>query len=496
MKKSEKIITFALLFEKGKILFFMIKDYIKELKNPVYQIVGEAAEEIGLVAYAVGGVVRDIFLNRNSKDIDIVVVGSGIELAKATAKKISPHLSVNVYKNFGTAQFTYDGTMVEFVGARRESYSHDSRKPIVEDGTLEDDQNRRDFTINALAVALNGPQKGSIIDSFHGIDDIANKLIRTPLDPDITFSDDPLRMLRAIRFASQLNFTIVPETYEAIIRNAYRLEIISKERIAEELNKILLSPKPSIGLKLLDETGLLVQFLPELVALKGIENINGLKHKDNFLHTLEVVDKIALVSNNLFLVWTALLHDIAKPKTKRFDEKIGWTFHGHEVVGARMVPQIFKRMKLPCNEKMKYVEKLVGLHLRPQALVDDGVTDSAVRRLLFEASDDVDDLMLLCEADITSKNAAKVKRYLDNFAIVRQKFIEIEEKDKIRNWRPPIDGELIMKTFNLRPSRDVGTIKDAVCDAILDGVIENTYEAAYQKMVEVGTELGFKAVTE
>lgn len=474
----------------------MIKDYLKELKNPVYQTVGEAAEEIGLVAYAVGGVVRDIFLNRSSKDIDIVVVGSGIELAKATAKKISPHLSVNVYKNFGTAQFTYDGTMVEFVGARRESYSHNSRKPIVEDGTLEDDQNRRDFTINALAIALNGPQKGSIIDSFHGIDDIHNKLIRTPLDPDITFSDDPLRMLRAIRFASQLNFTIVPETYEAIVRNAYRLEIISKERITEELNKILLSPKPSIGLKLLDETGLLVQFLPELVALKGVENINGQKHKDNFLHTLEVVDKIALVSNNLFLVWAALLHDIAKPKTKRFDEKVGWTFHGHEVVGARMVPQIFKRMKLPCNEKMKYVEKLVGLHLRPQALVDDGVTDSAVRRLLFEASDDIDDLMLLCEADITSKNAAKVKRYLDNFALVRQKFIEIEEKDKIRNWRPPIDGELIMKTFNLRPSREVGTIKDAVCDAILDGVIENTYEAAYKKMVEVGIELGFKVVTE
>lgn len=474
----------------------MIKDYLKELKNPVYQTVGEAAEEIGLVAYAVGGVVRDIFLNRSSKDIDIVVVGSGIELAKATAKKISPHLSVNVYKNFGTAQFTYDGTMVEFVGARRESYSHNSRKPIVEDGTLEDDQNRRDFTINALAIALNGPQKGSIIDSFHGIDDIHNKLIRTPLDPDITFSDDPLRMLRAIRFASQLNFTIVPETYEAIVRNAYRLEIISKERITEEFNKILLSPKPSIGLKLLDETGLLVQFLPELVALKGVENINGQKHKDNFLHTLEVVDKIALVSNNLFLVWAALLHDIAKPKTKRFDEKVGWTFHGHEVVGARMVPQIFKRMKLPCNEKMKYVEKLVGLHLRPQALVDDGVTDSAVRRLLFEASDDIDDLMLLCEADITSKNAAKVKRYLDNFALVRQKFIEIEEKDKIRNWRPPIDGELIMKTFNLRPSREVGTIKDAVCDAILDGVIENTYEAAYKKMVEVGIELGFKVVTE
>ncbi len=469
-----------------------MKDYLKELKNPIYQIVGEAAEEMGVVAYAVGGVVRDIFLYRHSNDIDIVVVGSGIELALATAAKISPHLSVNVYKNFGTAQFTCDGVMVEFVGARKESYSHDSRKPIVEDGTLQDDQNRRDFTINALAVALNGPQKGCIIDSFNGIEDIHNKLIRTPLDPDITFSDDPLRMLRAIRFASQLNFTIVPETYDAIVRNAPRLEIISQERISEEMNKILLSNKPSIGLTLLEQTGLLAQFLPELVALKGVEKINGMKHKDNFLHTLEVVDKIALVSNNLYLIWAALLHDIAKPKTKRFDEKIGWTFHGHEVVGARMVQTIFKRMKLPCNEKMKYVQKLVGLHLRPQTLVDDTITDSAVRRLLFEAGDDIDDLMLLCEADITSKNMLKVKKYLENFAIVRQKFVEIEEKDKIRNWRPPIDGEIIMKTFQLKPSREVGTIKDAVCNAILDGLVENNYEAAYAYMVKVGTELGLE----
>lgn len=473
-------------------IFNAMKDYLKELKNPIYQIVGEAAEEMGVVAYAVGGVVRDIFLYRHSNDIDIVVVGSGIALAQATAAKISPHLSVNVYKNFGTAQFTCDGVMVEFVGARKESYSHDSRKPIVEDGTLQDDQNRRDFTINALAVALNGPQKGCIIDSFNGIEDIHNKLIRTPLDPDITFSDDPLRMLRAVRFASQLNFTIVPETYDAIVRNASRLEIISQERIAEELNKILLSNKPSIGLNLLDKTGLLAQFLPELCALKGVETINGLKHKDNFLHTLEVVDKIALVSNNLYLVWAALLHDIAKPKTKRFDEKIGWTFHGHEVVGARMVASIFKRMKLPCNEKMKYVQKLVGLHLRPQALVDDSITDSAVRRLLFEAGDDIDDLMLLCEADITSKNMLKVKKYLENFAIVRQKFVEIEEKDKIRNWRPPIDGEIIMKTFQLKPSREVGTIKDAVCNAILDGLVENNYEAAYAYMVEVGKNLGLE----
>lgn len=473
----------------------MTTDYLKKLKHPIYQTVGEVAESIGLVAYAVGGVVRDIFLNRSSKDIDIVVVGSGIELAKAVARHISPKLHVSVYKNFGTAQFTYNDTVVEFVGARKESYSHDSRKPHVEDGTLEDDQNRRDFTINALAVALNGPQKGQIIDSFGGVNDIHNKLIRTPLDPDITFSDDPLRMLRAIRFASQLNFTIVEETYEAIVRNAYRLEIISRERIAEEMNKILLSPQPSIGIKLLDQTGLLVQFLPELLALKGVDDINGQKHKDNYLHTLEVVDKIALVSNNLFLVWAALLHDIAKPRTKRFDEKIGWTFHGHEFIGSKMIPGIFQKMKLPGNEKMKYVQKLVALHLRPQALVDECITDSAVRRLLFEAGDDIDDLMLLCEADITSKNPFKVKKYLQNFAIVRQKFIEIEEKDRMRNWRPPIDGELIMKTFNLPPSRTVGDIKQAVVDAILDGVIGNNYEDAFQKMLEEGEKLGLKPVT-
>ncbi len=471
-----------------------MEDYLKKLRHPIYQTIGEVAEEIGLVAYAVGGVVRDIFLNRSSKDIDIVVVGSGIELAKAVAKRLSPSLHVSVYKNFGTAQFTYNGTMVEFVGARKESYSHNSRKPHVEDGTLEDDQNRRDFTINALAVALNGPQKGNIIDSFGGVEDISNKLIRTPLDPDITFSDDPLRMLRAIRFASQLGFSIVPETYDAIVRNAYRLEIISRERIAEEMNKILLSTKPSIGINLLEKSGLLVQFLPELIDLKGIDEINGKRHKDNYLHTLEVVDKIALVSNNLYLVWAALLHDIAKPRTKRFDKEIGWSFHGHEFIGSKMIPGIFQRLKLPCNEKLKYVQKLVALHLRPQALVDGSVTDSAVRRLLFEAGDDIDDLMLLCDADITSKNPFKVKKYLENFEIVRKKFVEIEEKDRIRNWRPPIDGELIMKTFNLCPSREVGDIKQAVVDAILDGIIGNNYEEAYQKMVEEGTKMGFKVV--
>ncbi len=471
-----------------------MKDYLKELRNPIYKFVGEVAEETGVSSYAVGGVVRDMLLHRESKDIDIVVVGSGIELAKATAHKLSPRLKVNVYKNFGTAQFTWNDELVEFVGARKESYDRNSRKPHVEDGTLEDDLSRRDFTINALAVALNGPEKGQIIDHFNGLEDLDNKLIRTPLDPDITFSDDPLRMLRAIRFASQLRFQIMPETYEAIVRNAYRLEIISKERIAEEMNKILLSPQPSIGIKLLEGSGLLKLFLPQLIDLKGIEKRGEHGHKDNFLHTMEVVDKVAMVSNNLWLLWAALLHDIAKPRTKRYDPKVGWTFHGHEFIGSKMVPEIFKAMKLPCNEKMKYVQKLVGLHLRPQALVDESITDSAVRRLLFEAGDDIDDLMLLCEADITSKNRIKVQKYLDNFALVRQKFIEIEEKDKIRNWRPPIDGELIMKTFDLRPSREVGIIKDAVCNAILDGLIGNNYEEAFQKMLEEGEKLGLKAV--
>ena len=473
-----------------------MKDYLKELRNPIYEFVGEVADETGVSAYAVGGVVRDMLLKRHSKDIDIVVVGSGIELAQAVARKLSPKLKVNVYRNFGTAQFVWKDEMVEFVGARKESYDRRSRKPHVEDGTLEDDLSRRDFTINALAVALNGPEKGQIIDRFNGLGDLNSKLIRTPLDPDITFSDDPLRMLRAVRFASQLRFQIVPETYDASARNAYRLEIISKERITDEMNKILLSPQPSIGIKLLEATGLLKMFFPQLVDLKGVEKKGDHGHKDNFLHTLEVVDKIAMVSDNLWLLWAALLHDIAKPRTKRYDPKVGWTFHGHEFIGAKMVPEIFREMKLPCNEKMKYVQKLVGLHLRPQALVDESITDSAVRRLLFEAGDDIDDLMLLCEADITSKNMAKVKKYLDNFAIVRQKFVEIEEKDKIRNWRPPIDGELIMKTFNLRPSREVGIIKDAVCNAILDGIIGNNYEEAYQRMVEEGKKLGLEVVTD
>ncbi len=472
----------------------MMRDYYKELKSPVYQIVEEAANELGVVAYVVGGFVRDLILNRNSKDIDIVVVGSGIKLAELVAQKISPKIVVHVYKNFGTAQFMYNDEVVEFVGARKESYDYDSRKPHVEDGTLQDDQNRRDFTINALAIALNGVDKGKLVDSFGGVQDIENKIIRTPLDPDITFSDDPLRMMRAIRFSSQLGFQIHKDTFDAIFRNAHRLEIISKERIIDEFNKILLSAKPSVGINQLEETGLLQYFLPQLINLKGIETINGKRHKDNYWHTLEVVDKIAAVSNNLYLIWTALLHDIAKPATKKFDSKLGWTFHGHEFIGSKMVPAIFRNLKMPTNDKMKYVQKLVALHLRPQTLVDETITDSAVRRLLFEAGDDIDDLMLLCEADVTSKNSAKVKKYLDNFALVRQKFIEIEEKDKIRNWQPPIDGTLIMETFQLQPSAEVGIIKTAIREAILDGVIGNNYDEAYQMMLDEGKKLGLTPI--
>lgn len=470
--------------------------YESHLSHPIYKIVAQAADQLGLTAYVVGGVVRDILLKRHNTDIDIVTVGSGIQLASATAALISPDLNVNVYKNFGTAQFHYQDCDVEFVGARRESYRKDSRKPIVEDGTLEDDQLRRDFTINALAIALNGEHAYELIDPFNGIEDMRNKIIRTPCDPDKTFSDDPLRMMRAVRFATQLNFDIYPETFTSIQRNAYRLDIISKERIIEEFNKILHCIRPSRGIQLLDESGLLEKFLPELLNLKGVDVINGKGHKDNYNHTLEVVDNIAMSSSNVWLVWAALLHDIAKPATKRFIPAIGWTFHGHEVLGAKMVSQIFHRLKMPNNEKMKYVQKLVGLHLRPIALVEDEVTDSAVRRLLFEAGDDIDDLMRLCEADVTSKNSAKIQRCFNNFAKVREKLIEIEEKDKIRNWRPPINGEDIMETFNIRPSREIGIIKDAVCNAILDGEIANTREAALQRMLEEGQKLGLSGKLE
>ncbi len=469
-------------------------NYQQYLKHPVYPLIAQAADAMGLEAYAVGGVVRDIIMRRHNTDIDIVTVGSGIALATATAALISPDLHVNIYKNFGTAQFRYHDYDIEFVGARKESYRHDSRKPIVEDGTIEDDQLRRDFTINAMAIALNGSNRYQLIDPFNGLQDIQDKIIRTPCDPDKTFSDDPLRMMRAVRFATQLNFDIYPETFASIQRNAYRLEIISQERIMEEFNKTLLCIRPSRGIRMLDECGLLEKFLPELIALKGVDIINGKGHKDNYIHTLEVVDNIAMSSTNLWLVWAALLHDIAKPITKRFDPQVGWTFHGHEVVGAKMVSRIFHRLHMPNNEKMKYVQKLVGLHLRPIALVEDIITDSAVRRLLFEAGDDIDDLMRLCEADVTSKNSAKIHRCFQNFAKVREKLIDIEEKDKMRNWRPPITGEDIMNTFGLKPCREIGTIKDAVSNAILDCEIDNTREAAIARMLEEGRKIGLTPV--
>ena len=465
---------------------------MKQLTHPVYEIASQVADELGISAYAVGGVVRDLVLGRKSKDIDIVVVGSGIAFANAVAKAISPHIEVSVFKNFGTARFRYADTEVEFVGARKESYRANSRKPIVEDGSLQDDLNRRDFTVNALAIPLNGPNKGEIIDCFGGMKDMEAKLIRTPLDPDVTFSDDPLRMMRAVRFASQLGFSIVPETFEAIKRNAARLEIISQERIIDEFNKILLSPQPSRGINMLKDAGLLQYFLPELLSLQGVEVVNGRGHKDNYLHTMEVVDKIARVSNNLWLIWAAMLHDIAKPVTKRYDEKVGWTFHSHEFVGSKMVGKIFNRLKMPANEKMKYVQKLVLLHLRPIALVEDIITDSAVRRLLFDAGDDIDDLMLLCEADVTSKNPEKVKRFMANFAKVRKKLEDIEEKDRLRNWQPPVDGLEIMETFGIGPSREVGVIKTAIREAILDGVIGNNHEEAYQLMLTEAAKLGLK----
>ncbi|MDR1112144.1 MAG: CCA tRNA nucleotidyltransferase [Bacteroidales bacterium] len=471
-----------------------MQNRLKELKHPIYQIVEKAADELQVPAYAVGGVVRDIFLNRNSKDIDILAVGSGIDLATAAANEIFPKPEVHLYKNFGTAQFTYMDSIIEFVGARKESYSRDSRKPVVENGTLQDDLNRRDFTINAMAVGLNGPYKNQLIDVFGGIDDLLAKIIRTPLNPDITFSDDPLRMLRAVRFASQLNFTIHPDTYEAIKRNVERLNIISKERIVEEFNKILLSRKPSYGIKMLNDTGLLSIFLPQLLNLKGVEYLDGRGHKDNWLHTLEVVDKVAMVSGNLWLLWAALLHDIAKPATKKYDPQTGWSFHGNEFIGSKMVKSIFHNLKMPANEKMRYVQKMVLLHLRPIALVEDVITDSAVRRLLFDAGDDVDDLMLLCEADVTSKNPEKVRRCLDNFAKVRQKMKEIEEKDRIRNWQPPVDGLEIMQTFNLQPCHQVGVIKNAIREAILDGMIENNHDAAYHFMLKEAAKLGLTPV--
>lgn len=489
------------------------------LDHKIFSIVSEVAAEQGVRAFVIGGYVRDCFLGRPSKDIDIVVEGSGIQLAEAVAERV--HSNVSVFKTYGTAMLRYRGIEVEFVGARKESYTRDSRNPIVENGSLEDDQLRRDFTINAMAFSLQKDDFGALVDPFGGIRDLAAGIIRTPLDPDTTYSDDPLRMIRAIRFATKLTtpsqkFTIVPESMESISRNRKRMVILTKERIVEELNKILVTPKPSIGFRLLDETGLMDYIMPQLMKLKGVETVEGKGHKENFSHTLEVLDNVAELEMkaieegtlrdyvfedgvevakvrtepNVWLRWAALLHDIAKPETKRYDPAIGWTFHGHEFRGSKMVPKIFQGLKMPLNEKMKYVQKLVGLHLRPIALVTDEVTDSAVRRLLFDAGNDIDDLMLLCNADITSKNPKKVARLHSNFELVRQKMVEVQKKDDYRNWKNPICGEYVMEVFNISPCNVIGQLKDAVKNAILDGDIENSFEAADAYMREVAAGLG------
>ena len=469
-------------------------NYAEDLTHPIFEIITGAAIEIGNPAYVIGGFVRDLIMQRPCTDIDIVTTGDEIKLAQKVAKKIGPGVKVTVFRNFKTAMLQYQQYNIEFVGARKESYKFTSRKPDVVPGTLQDDQNRRDFTINALALSLQSDDYGNLIDPFGGIDDIENKILRTPLNPETTFSDDPLRMLRGIRFATQLDFEIEQNTWTSIIKNRNRIEIVSGERITEELNKIILAKIPSKGFKLLESSGLLELILPQLLALKGAEFMEGIGHKDNFYHTLQVLDNLAEKSDNLWLRWAALLHDIGKPATKRFTHENGWTFHGHDYVGSKMIPGIFKKLRLPLNEKMKYVQKMVLMHLRPIALTEEQVTDSAVRRLLFEAGDDIDDLMLLSEADITSKNPNKVRRFLNNFALVRQKLKSVEEADKIRNWQPPISGEVIMDTFGLPPCREIGIIKTAIREAILDGVICNNFEEAFEMMIKEGEKLGFKPI--
>ena len=460
----------------------------EHIQDPVIKTISEITSEANMEAYIVGGYTRDILLNRASKDIDIVVIGSGIKLAKLVTNKLNAHLTV--FKNFGTAQVKTKNLEIEFVGARKESYERGSRKPIIEDGTLEEDQERRDFTINAMSISLQKESFGELIDPFNGLQDLKNKVLKTPLEPSKTYSDDPLRMMRAIRFASQLDFKIEKESLKAITTNKDRIEIVSQERITDELNKIVLSPIPSIGFELLYNTKLLHNIFPKMVELQGVEIINGKEHKDNFYHTLEVLDNISKKTENIWLRWAAILHDIAKPDTKKFNQKVGWTFHGHEDRGARMVPKIFKQLKLPLDRKMKYVQKLVLLHLRPIALVKDIVTDSGVRRLLFDAGEDIDDLLTLCRADITSKNKFKVKKYISNFNLVEKKMKILEEKDKVRNFQPPVSGELIMKTFSIKPCRAIGTIKDEIKEAILDGQIKNDKKEAFKMMLKVGARLG------
>ena len=468
-------------------------NYSKELQKPIFEIIAKASEQLNVESYVIGGFVRDLLLNRTAKkDIDIVAVGSGIELALKVSELLPKKPKVQVFKNYGTAMLRFDDTDIEFVGARKESYNFESRKPLVEDGTLEDDQNRRDFTINALALSLNKNTFGNLIDPFNGLKDLEEKTIKTPLNPDITYSDDPLRMMRGIRFAAQLDFEIEAESFASITKNKDRISIISGERIVEELNKILMTDKPSTGFLLLYKSGLLDYILPELTALNQVEEIEGHTHKNNFYHTLEVVDNIVPNTNDVWLRWAALLHDIGKAPTKRFNKKQGWTFHGHEFLGGKMVKKIFERLHMPLNQKLKFVQKMVVMSSRPIVLAQDLVTDSAVRRLVFDAGEDVDDLMILCEADITTKNAAKFKKYHNNFNIVRKKIVEVEERDQVRNFQPPISGEQIMKLFNLKPGREIGTLKESVKEAILEGVIPNEYEAALEFVIQKASKMGLK----